>query len=106
MDIYRERAHFVAFLSKMFPASMWADEREPNYPVIGIETIAGQLSWHVNQADMDLFAHVTEQGAWDGHTTEEKYERLAKIGDDLAALTGVFLPKLHEIFKQYDAAGA
>ena len=55
---------------------------------------------------MDLFAHVTEQGRWDGHTTEEKYERLGRVGDDLASLANVFLPRLHEIFKKYEAADA
>jgi len=106
MDIYRERAHFVAFLTKIFPATMWADEREPNHPVVAIETVAGQCSWHINPADMDLFAHVTEQGVWDGHTTEEKYERLAQIGDDMAALTGVLMPKLRAVLKRYEGADA
>lgn len=106
MDIYRERAHFVAFLTKCFPASRWVDEREPNYPVIAIETQAGQLSWHVATEDLDLFGHVTEQGTWDGHSTEEKYQRLDQIGNDMAALTQAFLPKLREVFAQYQAADA
>lgn len=106
MDIYRERAHFVAFMSKLFPASKWVDEREPNYPVIGVDTLAGQLSWHVHQDDMDLFAHVTEQGTWDGHTTEEKYERLARIGDDFAELLGVMLPAVSKVLSESRVAGA
>jgi hypothetical protein len=97
MDIHRERAQLVAFLSKMFPASKWIDEREPAYPVIGIDSFAGQMSWHVHPDDMDLFDHVTEAGTWDGHTTEEKYDRLARIGDDFAYLMGAFLPAIENV---------
>ena len=106
MDIYRERAHFVAFLSKMFPATMWADEREPNYTVIGIETLAGQLSWHIAPEDMDLFAHVTEEGHWDGHTTEQKYERLDQIGGDFAELITAILPSIDRVLGATRASGA
>lgn len=43
-------------------------------------TYSTQASWHVTLDDLELFNHVrpTKDGdqPWDGHTTEEKYDRL------------------------------
>jgi hypothetical protein len=78
-DVYRERAHLVAHLAAVYPSVLVyrADPDAPDWPVIFIRLPAGQVSWHVNPEDLDLFDHVnvgTE--TWDGHTTDEKYARL------------------------------
>jgi hypothetical protein len=40
-----------------------------DYPLIGyIELPTGQVSWHLPEFD----------GEWDGHTSEQKYDRIAK----------------------------
>lgn len=44
------------------------DPAEPDWPVAYIELPTGQVSWHMP-------AHKRE---WDGHTTEEKYERIRR----------------------------
>lgn len=44
------------------------DPKEPEWPVAFIELPTGQVSWH-------LAPHPVE---WDGHTTEQKYERIRK----------------------------
>lgn len=38
----------------------------------------GQMSWHIHDSELPLFAFLPRRPdlAWDGHTTEEKYERL------------------------------
>lgn len=88
---YRERARLVAFLAACYPSEIieqpgkFADE----WPVIYVTGPTGQLSWHLSRADLDLFGHVQrfidvrrvgdEEPRWDGHTTEEKYERLARL---------------------------
>lgn len=79
---YRERAHLVAHLARMHEAHWSVDEAEPEWPVICIHTPAGQLCWHVNRADMNLFPSGLEKrpSDWDGHSTEEKYTRLAQLG--------------------------
>lgn len=82
--VYRERAALVAHLTRIYPDSVLvhrADPAEEEWPVLYIDTSEGQLSWHISKADLDLFAHVPwGQAEWDGHTTEEKYERLQKLG--------------------------
>jgi hypothetical protein len=85
---YRERSQMIAFLACQYPAVICAnDPNEPNWPVIYLKTPAGQLSWHLSRTDLDLFGHVPQVDPgdpaapeWDGHTVEEKYERLAALG--------------------------
>ncbi len=84
-DGYRERNKVVAALSRLFPAWLGRHEEDPNWGkewmnIVFIKLPTGQVSWHLHDSDMQLFAHL-EQGEekWDGHTTEEKYERLLSI---------------------------
>jgi hypothetical protein len=79
---YRERAALVAYLAACHP-SQWADEGS-DWPIVYVQTPAGQMSWHIARADQGLFGHVRPIGEgpapqWDGHTTEQKYERLAEL---------------------------
>jgi hypothetical protein len=40
------------------------------------------MSWHYHDSDAELFAFVpVREVKWDGHTTEEKYRRLAALVD-------------------------
>ena len=50
-------------------AGVRVDPEEPEWPVVFIELPTGQVSWHVPR-------HVKE---WDGHTTEEKFGRMARF---------------------------
>lgn len=85
---YRERAQLVAHLAALHPSHIGpTDPTCPDWAVVIVETPAGQMSWHIAPRDMDLFRHVpttTDERAWDGHTTDEKYERLRQL---LAAAT-------------------
>lgn len=76
---YRERAHFIALLTRLYDEwSRWeADPKNPGYRLVYIDAPCGQLSWHVADGDWDLFEHVRHDDVrWDGHSTEEKYRRL------------------------------
>ncbi len=77
-SVYRERAHLVALLASMYPSGLDHDPAEPEYVVMIVELPTGQVSWHIAPEDTDLFPHVRglPRKAWDGHTTEEKYERV------------------------------
>lgn len=90
--VYRERAHLVAHLAAIHPAHIGhTDPGAPEYAVLTVETPAGQMTWHIAERDMDLFAHVQSTSricrSWDGHTTDEKYQRLR----DLTTSTPTFL---------------
>lgn len=88
--VYRERAQLLALIAAHYPAVLaYSDPSEPELPVLTLTTPAGQATWHLNPDDLDLFAHVrlvsAEQApAWDGHTSVQKYQRLAYL---VAALT-------------------
>lgn len=100
---YWERNQLVAALTKIFPA--WTEDHptDPNWDddwrtIIFIEIpteeltnkyVQGgfmvnkkrQLSWHIHDSDKIWFSHLPHKkgNSWDGHTTEEKYQRLSNI---------------------------
>lgn len=85
-DIYRERARLAAFVASQFPSVLsYSDPDEPEWAVLYVDTPEGQLSWHIAPGDMDLFEHVQQvppddkRAKWDGHDTDEKYERLLRL---------------------------
>ncbi|MFD6531559.1 hypothetical protein [Streptomyces sp. NPDC060184] len=89
--VYRERAHLVAHLAALHPSHIGhTDPAAPEYAVLTVETPAGQMTWHIAERDMDLFAHVRATAdtdpVWDGHTTDEKYARLRDLTEGLPNL--------------------
>lgn len=80
--VYHERNQLVALLARVYPSGVrktviegWDPEWEN---CVYIDTPAGQMAWHFNDAEMPLFAGLPPYDKpWDGHTTEEKYARLA-----------------------------
>lgn len=84
-SVYHERNLLVSALSKFFPAYLsqhpegesWDDEWRW---IVFIELPTGQASWHIHESELSLFDHLDRQdNKWDGHTVEEKYERLTKL---------------------------
>lgn len=83
-NAYKERDMLVAALSKLFPAWIgyhtdkeWEDDWRT---IIYIKLPTGQVSWHIHDSEKPLFSHL-DPGLeeWDGHTTEEKYDRLNSL---------------------------
>lgn len=82
MDVYRERAMLLAHLSTFHPSHLMVDaEGEAGFQtVVCIHTSEGQMGWHIADEDVDLFDHLwTRENHYDGHTTEDKYERLNRV---------------------------
>ncbi|MHA1168738.1 MAG: hypothetical protein ACTSRU_13000 [Candidatus Hodarchaeales archaeon] len=52
-----------------YKAGVRIDPDEPEWPVVYIELPTGQISWHCIQYEAD----------YDGHSTEEKYERIGRF---------------------------
>ncbi|MFE7105602.1 hypothetical protein ACFU98_10745 [Streptomyces sp. NPDC057575] len=88
---YRERAHLVAHLAALHPSHIGnTDANLPDWAVVTIETPAGQMTWHIAERDMDLFTHVQPTNricrSWDGHTTDEKYQRMRDLTEAAPSL--------------------
>lgn len=87
---YLERNRVVAALANIFPSGVkrtaiecWSDDW---HSCVLIDLPTGQASWHYHDSQHHLFEHLPPYaGDWDGHTTEEKYERLARIKNDKMA---------------------
>lgn len=84
-DAYAERNKLVAALSKLFPSGL-AETAIPGWDpewrwCVFVTLPTGQASWHIRESERPMFAHlpVSRGNLWDGHTTEEKYRRLAGL---------------------------
>lgn len=79
---YAERNRVVAALARLFPsgtARPAIEGWEPEWHgCVYIDLPTGQVSWHYHDREAQLFADLPAYTKpWDGHTTEEKYRRLA-----------------------------
>jgi len=90
---YTERNRIVAALARVLIAHgtghAWLAEHDPSdaawdpewRTIVFVYGPTGQMSWHLHDSDVPLFAGLERgENSWDGHTTAEKYERLAKLG--------------------------
>ena len=82
-EAYAERNAVVLAFAHMAELMGWdvgqlKDPREPDWPVLMIDTPAGQVSWHFQAVEMPA-TMPDYPGEWDGHTTKEKYERLSRL---------------------------
>lgn len=81
---YLERNQVVAALAKCYPSGIaltpiegWSPEW---FGCVYIDLPTGQASWHFHTSHTHLFADLPPYtGKWDGHSTPEKYERLANL---------------------------
>lgn len=92
-NAYWERMQLVAFLSHLYEAHLcrhpdedktWEDDWRW---IVCIHTPAGQMTWHMHDSHLEYFGHLAKKSEamgndnhWDGHTTEEKYDRLKALG--------------------------
>jgi rubrerythrin len=86
-NAYTERNKLVAFLSKLYPSCLGRHEETDTgwdrewMTIVYVHSPEGQLSWHIHDSEIHLFNHLNYNLniMWDGHTTEEKYNRLLNI---------------------------
>jgi hypothetical protein len=82
-EVYAERNAVVLAFAHMAELMGWevgtvVDPEEPDWPVLLIDTPAGQVSWHFKAEELP--SSMPEYvGEWDGHDTPEKYARLARL---------------------------
>lgn len=89
---YTERNRLVAALARLLKRdgrAAWLADHDPSdagwdpewRTIVFIDGPTGQMSWHLHDSDVPLFDGLPRgPNSWDGHTTPEKYERLARIG--------------------------
>lgn len=80
-DLYTERAHLIAALTKLLPARKFEGTEEDFPVIIHIELPTGQAGWHIADADAHLFDHLhfSPDNDYDGHSTALKYKRLDRL---------------------------
>lgn len=99
---YWERNQLLVALSKLMFACLtkhdpedknWEDEWRNIVVIYGIgehfEVV--QMTWHIHDDELPYFSHLKFDPTfkWDGHSTDEKYERLLSLKDK----GGVFMSK-------------
>lgn len=77
----RELVHVVALLSRLYPSGTKPTELEflpeDGRGCVYIDLPTGQASFHYHDRYAHLFADLPAyEGVWDGHSNEDKYERL------------------------------
>ena len=96
---YEERAKLIAYLTAVYPSEITPAESDSGaWNLVFVATPSGQMSWHLHEDDIvEYFQHLVnlpETGVtWDGHTTKEKYRRLAELTRTVA--TGLYGPQPH-----------
>lgn len=76
---YRERNHAVLLLATLAERVGWpvyVDRMDTAWPIVYVESPAGQLSWHLPASEVVGDWDRPPPGySWDGHTTEERLGR-------------------------------
>lgn len=83
-DAYKERNQLVAALTKVFPSGTaktaiegWSEDW---HGCVYVDLPTGQCSWHYHDSHAYMFSKLPAYTqAWDGHTTDQKYERLRQL---------------------------
>lgn len=105
-EAYNERNQLAAFLARMYPSG----HRKTNIPgwdpewhgCVFIDLPTGQVSWHYHDREAGLFETLPAYTKpWDGHTTAEKYTRLANFRNCLSSRSGPLPtaghPRFHDL---------
>lgn len=80
-NAYAERNQLVALLARLYPSGIQKTPIEGWDPewfwCVYIDLPNGQVSWHIHESELPYFEALPPYpGKWDGHTTEEKYDRI------------------------------
>jgi hypothetical protein len=89
-NAYAERDKCVSLIARMALALGYkagigrhvGEEWEDDWRnIVFVEIPSGQLSWHIHDSELPWFSFLPHyEKPWDGHTTEEKYQRVLEPG--------------------------
>lgn len=85
--LYRDRAHPVALLTTIYPSvRAYNDPKEPTRSVLYMRTPEGLITYHIDEADLDLFAHVERiddhgdpRVQWDNASKDVVHQRFQRL---------------------------
>ena len=82
-DAYFDRNQAVLALAKLamklgYKVGIKHDPNEPDWPVIMIDLPTGQVGWHLPRDEI-VGKWPEYDGEWDGHSLEEKRDRIRKF---------------------------
>lgn len=85
-EAYGERNKLVRLLASLYPSGIKKTDIESWdadwHWCVYINLPNGQASWHIHISEYPMFADLPPYaGEWDGHTTDEKYARIAAIAN-------------------------
>lgn len=112
-EVYHERDQVIAlavWLALQSGLSVWIGEHERSDAawesdwrhIVYIRLPTGQVSWHIHKSELGLFRLLPSRasvGTWDGHTVEEKYDRLERY------VTGISDPWLERVQARLGVVG-
>lgn len=83
-EAYFDRNQLALAFARLAQERCWRvgigiDPEEPDWPVLYVDTPAGQVSWHLPKADVEVASWPAYSGSWDGHDVKEKRARLARL---------------------------
>lgn len=81
-ELYQHRILLYLNLVLNLPGQKAWKPHYPGWPVLFIETIAGQISYHFEEKYLPLIEKQVpriDDYKWDGHTSEQVLERLTKL---------------------------
>jgi hypothetical protein len=82
----------IAALARRVGWEAWLGRHEPDpkwdqdwMTIVFIDLPTGQVSWHIHDSEVEWFSFLPTnlENKWDGHTTTQKYERLAALNEPL-----------------------
>jgi len=82
-DAYFDRNQAVMAFGKLaqklgYKVGLKVDPKEPDWPVLMIDLPTGQVGWHLPKDEI-IGQWPEYEGEWDGHSLEEKRNRLAEF---------------------------
>lgn len=82
-EAYLDRNQLAQAFARLALEQGWTtglsiDPDEPDWPVLYVDTPAGQISWHLPKHEI-IGEWPRYQGKWDGHTVEQKRARLTSL---------------------------
>ena len=90
-NAYSERNKLLALVCKMavamdYDVQLWRHSAEDKTwendwrNIVAIHLPTGQCTWHIHDSELHMFDWLPRgEENWDGHTTEEKYQRVAEF---------------------------